>query len=296
MDDKKSSKKFQCLDCDYITSRKSQWDRHIVTSKHLKATSELHLDDKKVPQETFICVCGAEYKCRQGLWKHKKKCDEKKVPVSEKEKEKELTVLTELVKDVIKQNQDLTNKIVDICKTSNCSSISNSNIHSNNKTFNLQFYLNDTCKDAMNISDFVESIQFQLSDLENTGENGFVEGISSVVLNNLKDLDSRERPLHCSDFKREILYIKDNNQWIKDDENNNKISMVIKQIANKNMKKISEWVKENPDCYDSESKKNDKYLKIVSNSMSGGTELEQKTNINKIISKVAKEVVIDKNI
>ena len=148
----------------------------------------------------------------------------------------------------------------------------------------------------MLLNQWIQSIQFQLSDLENTGENGFVEGISSVVLNNLKDLDSRERPLHCSDFKREILYIKDNNQWIKDDENNNKISMVIKQIANKNMKKISEWVKENPDCYDSESKKNDKYLKIVSNSMSGGTELEQKTNINKIISKVAKEVVIDKNI
>jgi hypothetical protein len=148
----------------------------------------------------------------------------------------------------------------------------------------------------MNISDFIESIQVQLADLENTGKNGFVEGISTVVLNNLKDLDCSERPLHCSDLKREILYIKDDNKWIKDDANNNKISMVIKQIANKNMKKITEWVKQNPDCYDSESKKNDKYLRIVSNSMSGGTELEQKTNINKIISRVAKEVVIDKNI
>jgi hypothetical protein len=295
MEDKKSSKKFQCLDCDFITCRKSQWNRHILTAKHLKATFGLHLDVKKVPLETLICKCGNEYKCRQGLWKHKKICDYEKTP-NLPIQETEVKVLTELVKDVIKQNQDLTNKIVDICKTGQTNNISNSNIHSNNKTFNLQFYLNDTCKNAMNISDFIESIQVQLADLENTGKNGFVEGISTVVLNNLKDLDCSERPLHCSDLKREILYIKDDNKWIKDDANNNKISMVIKQIANKNMKKITEWVKQNPDCYDSESKKNDKYLRIVSNSMSGGTELEQKTNINKIISRVAKEVVIDKNI
>lgn len=282
---------FTCEKCDFNSCNKKDYNRHILTLKHLRITKECPIDYINTHDHKFICVCGNTYKYRQGLYKHKKICEYEKNP----KPEADVKVLTELVKDVIKQNQDLTNKIVDICKTSNCSSISNSNIHSNNKTFNLQFYLNNTCKDAMNISDFVESIQFQLSDLENTGENGFVEGISSVVLNNLKDLDSRERPLHCSDFKREILYIKDNNQWIKDDENNNKISMVIKQIANKNMKKISEWVKENPDCYDSESKKNDKYLKIVSNSMSGGTELEQKTNINKIISKVAKEVVIDKN-
>jgi len=297
MVDAKSSKKFQCLDCDFITCRKSQWNRHILTAKHLKATFSSQLDDKKVPLETLICKCkcGNEYKCRQGLWKHKKICDYEKTLILPKQ-ETEVKVLTELVKDVIKQNQDLTNKIVDICKTGQTNNISNSNIHSNNKTFNLQFYLNDTCKNAMNISDFIESIQVQLADLENTGKNGFVEGISTVVLNNLKDLDCSERPLHCSDLKREILYIKDDNKWIKDDANNNKISMVIKQIANKNMKKITEWVKQNPDCYDYESKKNDKYLRIVSNSMSGGTELEQKTNINKIISRVAKEVVIDKNI
>jgi hypothetical protein len=294
MDDnftQKTPTNFECKQCDFNTCNKKDFNRHILTLKHLRITKELQMDYIIHDDYKYICICGNKYKHRQGLYKHKKICDYEKTLILPKQ-ETDVKVLTELVKDVIKQNKDLTNKIVDICKTSNCSSISNSNIHSNNKTFNLQFYLNDTCKNAMNISEFVESIQFQLSDLENTGENGFVEGISSVVLNNLKDLDSRERPLHCSDFKREILYIKDNNQWIKDDENNNKISMVIKQIAHKNMKTISEWVKENPDCYDSESKKNDKYLKIVSNSMSGGTELEQKMNINKIISKVAKEVVI----
>jgi hypothetical protein len=290
MDDKKSSKFLYCDLCDYKSSRISQWNRHILTAKHKNAL----LDDKIVPQHIFYCKCGNDYKSRQSLWKHRQICKTKKGSKSfEDEVDKtEVKILTELVKEVITQNKDLTNKLVDICKYP---TISNSNIHSNNKTFNLQFFLNNTCKDAMNISDFVESIQVQLLDLENTGKNGFVEGISNVVLNNLKELDSRERPIHCSDYKREIIYIKDNNEWIKNDETNNKMSTVIKQIANKNMKKINEWVKLNPDCYDSESKTNDKYLHIVSNSMSGSTEFEQRNNISKIISKVAKEITIDKN-
>jgi hypothetical protein len=254
--------------------------------------------------KSYPCECGKKYKYRQGLCYHKKYCDLKKGSESSNpnnanknndEKEKsELMVLTKLVIDVIKHNQDLTNKIVDLCKDGK-NTIANNNVHSNNKTFNLQFFLNETCKDAMNISDFVDSIKFKIKDLEHIGEVGFVDGISDVVLDNLTELNTIERPLHCSDNKREILYIKDNNEWIKDDENNSKMSNVIKQIAHKNMKIIPEWVKNNPDCHKYDSKHNDKYLKIVSNSMSGGTEIEQKTNINKIISKVAKKVTIDKN-
>jgi hypothetical protein len=255
--------------------------------------------------KSYTCDCGKVYKYRQGLCFHKKTCEFNESSTIEKaydEKEdtddkSELKVLTELVKDVIKHNQELTNKIIDICKVGQTqnNTISNSNVHSNNKTFNLQFFLNETCKDAMNISDFVDSIKFKLKDLEHVGEVGFVDGISNVVLDNLTELDTRQRPIHCADQKREILYIKDNNEWVKDDEPNTRMTKVIKQIAHKNMKVIPEWVKNNPDCHDSESKKNDKYLKIVSNSMSGGTETEQKTNISKIISKVAKEVTIDKN-
>ena len=301
MVDAKSSKKFQCLFCDYYTSRKSQMTRHVLTAKHIKETNGLHLVDNLVPLDTHNCKCGKQYNCRQSLWKHKKNCEHLKSSESsaseyELNEKTEIQTLTKLVKDVIKQNQDLTNKIVDICKTGQTNNISHNNIHSNNKTFNLHFFLNETCKDAMNISDFVESIKFQISDLEHTGSTNFVEGISNVVLKNLKNLDTQQRPIHCSDHKREILYIKDGDQWCKDDEPNNKMTRVIKQIANKNMKKIPEWVKNNPDCYDSSSKKNDIYLKIVSNSMSGGTELEQKHNICKIISRVAKEVLINKNI
>jgi hypothetical protein len=272
-----------------------------LTLKHKKKTF-VNQEDKKVPHADLLCICGIKYTSRQGLWKHKKYCELTKSSESSESDDKdiddktELKVLTELVKDVIKHNQELTNKIIDLCKSpSNDNSISHSNVHSNNKTFNLQFFLNETCKDAMNISDFVDSIKFQLKDLEHVGEVGFVDGISNVVLDNLTELDTRQRPIHCADQKREILYIKDNNEWIKDDEPNTRMTKVIKQIAHKNMKVIPEWVKNNPDCHDSSSKKNDTYLKIVSNSMSGGTEIEQKTNISKIISKVAKEVTIDKN-
>jgi len=276
-----------------------------LTLKHKKKTF-VNQEDKKVPHVDFLCKCGIKYTSRQGLWKHLKICKINKSSESsdsiigayEDDSDKsELKVLTELVKDVIKHNQELTNKIIDICQVGQTqnNTISHSNVHSNNKTFNLQFFLNETCKDAMNISDFVDSIKFKLKDLEHVGEVGFVDGISNVVLDNLTELDTRQRPIHCADQKREILYIKDNNEWVKDDEPNTRMTKVIKQIAHKNMKVIPEWVKNNPDCYDSESKKNDKYLKIVSNSMSGGTETEQKTNISKIISKVAKKVIIDKN-
>jgi hypothetical protein len=265
------------------------------------------LEYNLVPELKYNCNCGRQYKSRQSLWKHNKICSlikgsDSSAPDMMLNEQTELNVLTKLVKDVIKQNidvikhnQELTNKIVDICKPGISNNISNSNIHSNNKTFNLQFFLNETCKDAMNISEFVESIKIQISDLERTGQNGFIEGVSNIVLDNLTDLDAIQRPIHCSDFKREIIYIKDDNQWVKDDEPNNKMSKFIKQIANKNMRQIPEWVKKNPDCYDSSSKKNDTYLKIVMNSMSGGTELEQKTNISKIITRVAKKVIIDKN-
>lgn len=303
MDDKKSSKKFVCFDCDYYTSRKSQWDRHRSTGKHLKATT-VDKEDKKVLDHIFICNCGNIYKCRQGLWKHNKICEFKKSSESSEnlnDDSSEIKILTELIKDVVKQNQDvvkqnqeLTNKIIDICSQPN--TISNSNIHSNNnnKTFNLQFFLNDTCKDAMNMSDFVNQVKISIKDLEETGEIGYTEGISNIIIKNLNDIDYTDRPIHCSDSKRETLYIKEDNQWVKDNESNEKITKAIKQIAHKNIKQIPEWVKLHPDCYDSESKKNDKYLKIVSNSMSGGTELEQKTNISRIISKIAKQVTINK--
>jgi hypothetical protein len=166
----------------------------------------------------------------------------------------------------------------------------------NNKTFNLNVYLNETCKDAMNISEFISSIKPNLEDLENTGRKGYIEGISNIIFKNLNNLEHHMRPMHCSDQKREILYIKENNEWTKETDSKPILTKAIKIVANENIKQIKHWRDKYPDCTDSESKKNNLYLKIVSNSMNGSTHEEGCKNIDRIISNVAKEVTIDKTI
>jgi hypothetical protein len=153
--------------------------------------------------------------------------------------------------------------------------------------------LNETCKDAINLSDFVDQITLSLEDLEETSKVGYAEGISNVIIRNLKEIDYKERPLHCNDYKREILYIKDNNKWIRDDKE--KLTNAIKIVANKNMKQIPNWQKANPGYNDPKSKKNDKYMKMLCEVMSGSTKEEQQKNYNKIIKNISKEVIIDKN-
>jgi hypothetical protein len=146
----------------------------------------------------------------------------------------------------------------------------------------------------MNISDFVSSIKVSLSDLENTGRQGYIEGISSIIVKNLNKVEKNLRPIHCSDVKREVFYIKDNNEWQKENEEKPILTKAIKVIANENIKLIQNWRDKYPDCIDSDSKKNNLYLKIVSNSMNGSTQEESHKNIDKIISNVAKEVIINK--
>ena len=198
--------------------------------------------------------------------------------------------LTDVVLDIVNKNSELTKQICELSSKPNIN-VSNSN---NNKTFNLNVYLNEECKNALNMRDFVESIQIQLSDLENTGQVGYVEGISQIFINNLSKLNNHERPIHCSDYKREVLYIKNENKWIKETEDKQTIKNAIKQVANKNIRQIKNWQDKYPEYNNPESKHNDKYMKIVLNSMSGSTEEEQKNNINKIIKNVAREVIIEK--
>ena len=168
-------------------------------------------------------------------------------------------------------------------------------INSHNKTFNLQVFLNETCKDAINLTDFVNQIQVSVNDLEETGKLGYAEGISKVFIKNLNDIDINLRPIHCSDSKRETLYIKDDNQWLKDDEQKSNLTKAIKQVANKNIKQINEWQKLHPEYNDPDSKQNDKYMKIVLNSMSGSTKEEADKNYEKIAKNICKEVIIEKS-
>jgi hypothetical protein len=204
-----------------------------------------------------------------------------------------------LIEYLIKENSEFKSLIMELIKKDNISNISNNTvsnntINSNNKTFNLQFFLNEQCKDALNIGEFVDSIKVQLSDLENTGRIGYVEGVSKILIKNLNELDVVKRPIHCSDLKREVIYIKDDNKWLKENEDKQVIKKAIKDVANKNIRQITEWASLNPDCKNSESKKNNQYLNIVMNSMSGGSNEEQHSNIEKIIKNITKSVIIEK--
>ena len=296
----KSSEKFHCILCDYYTSKKSQFDRHKSTLKHKNNDNDDKNDDILGPNvpTTYTCECGKNYKFRQGLHTHRKSCkiinDLRETKTSN---DNEIKILTNLVMDVVKQNQELTNKIVDICKNNQTNNqtnnISNSNINSNNKTFNLQLFLNETCKDAMNISDFVDSLQLQLSDLENVGKLGYVEGISSIIVKSLNALDETERPIHCTDKKRETFYIKDENKWEKEDIEKNKIKKVIKKIACKNQRLLMKYKEEHPGCNYSESKFSDQYSKLVIEAMGGAGDNDTEKE-EKIIGKIAKEVTIHK--
>jgi len=288
---------FNCDNCNFICCKKGDWNRHIGTVKHTRLTNPNNITSKNI--KAYECDCGKGYKHKSSLSLHKKTCTGKK-ELENKElsepSEKELILL--LLKDnkalqelVIEQSKNM----MEICKNgTNNTTNTNSNNNITNKTFNLQFFLNEECKDALNISEFVSSIKMDLDDLEKTGLLGYVEGISNIINKNLNDLDETRRPIHCSDVKREVLYIKNDDQWIKENGSKPVLTKAIKQVAHENIKQISEWRKKHPDCTDPDSKKNDLYLNIVSNAMSGITSEEQLKNYEKIITNVAKEVTIDK--
>jgi len=295
---KKNDFKYSCKICDFKTCKKTDFERHNLTQKHknnILTTNYTKKNDIKHKCEN----CEKEYNDRAGLWRHKKIC-EKIIHPNTIDQKTEFEILTNLVLDVVKQNKELTqqnteltNKIVDICKIGQTNNITNSNFNSNNKTFNLQFFLNETCKDAMNIMDFVDSIKLQLSDLEKVGRLGYVEGISSIITSNLKALDVTQRPVHCTDKKRETLYIKDENKWEKEDEEKKKIRKAIKKVASKNARLLPKFKEAHPDCSKSVSKFSDQYNKIIVESMggSGDNDIEKE---DKIIKNITNYTTINK--
>jgi len=283
---------YYCKFCDYLCYVKFSYERHLLTSKHIKQSQnkQIETNETKMKQQkekkvktlsNNMCECGQIYYSRTTLWRHKKKCTPEmyvKKNVSDKD---------DLINYLIKENQEFKNLILEIVKKDTYTTNTHTNSH--NKAFNLNFFLNETCKDAMNITDFVDSIKLQLSDLEKVGKLGFVDGISNIIVKNLKELDITERPIHCTDKKREVLYVKDENKWEKDEEKN-KIKKAIKRVANKNIRLLPVFKDKYPDCNNSASNYSDQYNKIIVESMDTDGE-----NENKIITKISKEVIVEKN-
>jgi hypothetical protein len=289
----KLSKKYCCEICDYITERKSNLFNHNLSAKHIKSMNSNEIKQKL--STDHICeICNKKYKDYSGLWRHNKKCFEKKELQESNIIQYENTITPELVLEIIKQNNELQKQMIEVLKNgTNNTNINNSMNNSNNKTFNLQVFLNETCKDAMNIMDFVDSIKIQLSDIESIGELGFVNGMSKLIIKHLNALDENMRPVHCNDLKRSSLFVKDANVWTKEDDNNNKLKKAIKSIAHKNICALPEWRKKYPDCIYSESKKSDQYNHIVIEAMGGSGDNDDE-KADKIISKIAKTITIDK--
>jgi len=286
----KTTQKFNCFLCDFKCSHSSDWNRHILTTKHKMVTNDNQLSS---PIISHICLCGASYKHSSGLSRHKKTCKSVFTTTAN-----ETSELKYLVLEMVKTNTELQKQILEVCRGGNHpnQTITNNNTvnnNSNNKTFNLQFFLNDTCKNAMNLTDFVSSLQIDLSDLERVGELGFVNGISNLIINGLNDLEECERPVHCSDLKRESMYVKEDNKWEKEDAENTKMKKALKQIAHKNTKMLPVWKAKNPDCKRSESHLSDKYSHMVIEAMGGSGDNDEE-KANKIIRKIAKEVTIKK--
>jgi len=294
---------YECSICNYTSYNKYDYAKHNNTIKHKNndlATKTPTLAtnlSQKSQDHIFICFnCNKHYKDKSGLWRHSKKCNKKTLkehtdevlqPVCTNDKD-------ELISYLIKENQEFKNLILEIVKKDTITNNNNNTTHTNshNKAFNLNFFLNETCKDAMNIMDFVESIQLQLSDLEGVGEKGYVAGISDIIIKNLKDLDVTQRPVHCTDKKRETIYVKDEDKWEKDDENA-KMHKMVRKLQDKNFRMIKKFKEKYPDYHKSSSKQSDVYNNIIIESMGGRGDNDFEKE-EKIIKRISKEVFVEK--
>ena len=306
--------KFHCYECDYLCSKPSDWDRHIHTTKHVSRLSGTNMElagTKKA--HVFNCECGKQFQTKAGLWKHKsrgscKKCTDdnqsgevyNETQYSIHDKDNLILMLIKQNAELIKESTDLKHlmigtqsQMLEVIKNGTHNTTNNTNMtNSHNKAFNLNFFLNETCKDAMNIMDFVDSIKLQLSDLEKVGELGYVEGISNIIVKNLNELDVSQRPVHCTDKKRETMYVKDEDKWEKD-ESNSKIKKAIKRVASKNQRLLPKFKEAHPDCGTYHSKYSDQYNKIIIESVGGSGDNDAEKE-EKIIRNISKSVVVEK--
>jgi hypothetical protein len=294
-DNAKLCRKFVCEKCDYKTNKKSSFDSHNLSRKHSMTT--------QICSKYACSMCHKSFKDRAGLWRHAKKCtteesvneiiDISDTFVPKKPPAMDVETLTLLLIDTVKQNQEFQSKLMDIIKDGGShNTINSNNVNTNsNNSFNLNFFLNETCKDAMNIKDFIDSLQVHFKDLEYNGENGYAAGISNIFLRELNQMDICKRPIHCSDAKREVFHIKNEDGWEKERE---LIIKCIKQITKKNVILLADWRDAHPGCMNLDNKINDKYNKINCETMGPYLDDEELRCFNKIISNVAKATMIDK--
>jgi len=300
---------YKCEKCNFITLHKNDYKKHLLTLKHNKDTFSLPITQQN-PFENFKCECSKIYKYSQGLSKHKKLCNfkPKQEVIKEPVKfEPTVTMFMELIKknqelqdlliqqnvqmqEQCKQNSELVNKFVEKdFVTNNNTTNNNNNTTNNNQKFNLNFFLNETCKDAMNMKEFISNIKITFEELLNIGDTGFVSGVSDIFVKRLRDLDVNKRPIHCTDVKRDTIYLKDEDKWDKDDKENTKLKGFIGNVEYKNIAALHKWSQDNPD-----SKINNSQLNSLKNKIYLQTLLGDDDTRNKVIKNVSKLVIVDR--
>jgi hypothetical protein len=300
--------KFCCISCNYISSHKGHYDRHLLTSKHININKSTEMGQKTIEKgqkgqhEHKCSCCNKIYGDRSGLWRHQKKC--KNTEENTKTTEENITMEINEVKnpetpqpmnesliiEFIKQNQEFQKQLLEVMKENLGTHTTN---NTTNNKFNLNIFLNEKCKDAFNITDFINSIDVGFKDFENFGRLGYVGSINNILIRELKGLDVYKRPIHCSDLKREVIHVKDNDTWVKDEDKKH-MKRAIKLIEHKNIKLVPGWLKANPKADDISTKKHEEYMKILDNSMGEMKDEDNERNYEKIIKNVAKEILIDK--
>jgi hypothetical protein len=301
----------RCDSCGFTSIKQSNWLAHISTKKHQRNTNTELMNDK------LRCECGKKYKHTSSLYNHRKICNstlaDQTIPtgmfmefmkknqeiqssIVEQNKELQITILhqnQEVQSTILEQNKELQNKLLELSQKPQ--TITTTNIQNNvQNNFNLNMFLNEQCKDAISITDFIDSLQLEVSDLEATGKLGYVLGISRIFINKLKELDIHERPLHCTDIKRETVYIKDKDVWEKESKEKSTLKQVVKKIARKNLQQLPAWQQQNPDFKTLDTPENNEFMKISLSALGAYSTEEEEKDINKIMKNVLKEVVVDK--
>jgi hypothetical protein len=311
--------KYICEKCDFNSCNKSDYTIHLQTRKHFGNHWQPFFTEKTQQKQFYDCLCGKKYCDKSGLWKHKKKCPQindinkniqnlqdnnigeinkgEQIVLHEKYKEEQIM---EIMKYLIKDSAEFKtmmleqhNMMLDVIKNGLNNTVNNTMNNSHNKTFNLNFFLNETCKDAMNLSEFINTMHIELEDLEKLDEVGFVVGVSNIIIKNLRELDITKRPMHCLDKKREIVYVKEHNKWEKEDEFFSRVRKLVKKAIDKNFKLLDKFQEKHPDCVKSDSPYSDKFDRLLVEALGGpgDNDLEKE---NKIIKLITREVVINK--
>ena len=292
----KVAKIFNCETCEYICSKQSDYIKHCATRKHKMMTNDDPKNNNIEP--IHVCShCNKIYKTKQSLWVHKQKCkapEKENISIVLQDDDVANLPIHNYIMKLVEQNNEFKQTIMDLTQNQN-TTINNIQKITNNNQFNLNVFLQQTCKDAMNMSDFINSLEINTKSLEHTGTHGYVHGISKIFMDGLRKLKLQERPIHCTDLKREVLYIKDNNKWEKD-EDNKQFKKALATVVHRNMIQIVQWEEDNPETSNPESKNYDFYFELARQSMGGGDQDVTDRNNEKILKAIAQEVHIDKKV